>query len=89
MNDKVFAQQVIICTKQRRGKGSLHSPIRVITEVFDMEGNLIADNDPIGNLTPETILDFLRYHYNVIPEADHVEKLRAYFIEEWEDEQQK
>lgn len=43
--DIVKNQEVIICTKERRGNGT-DSPIRVITEVFDKDGNLIADSDP-------------------------------------------
>lgn len=83
---EVYTKQVIICKIQRRGKGIDYSPIRAITEVLELDGTLIADSDPIGNLTPETVLDFLKYHYKDIPVVDHIEKIRQYFIEEWEEE---
>lgn len=83
--NKVYAKQVIICTKGRRGVGVEHSPIRVITEIFDMNGELLADNDPLGNITPESILDFLRWHYNDISEIEHKKRLHAYYIEDAND----
>lgn len=43
--DKVFTMEVIICTKERRGNGE-DDPIRVITEVFTKDGELIAEYDP-------------------------------------------
>lgn len=48
--DLVIIQEVIICTKKRRGDG-INDPIRVITEVFTKDGKLIAEHDPI-NQTP-------------------------------------
>jgi len=48
--DEVFVTEVIICTKQRRGNG-IDDPIRVITEIFTMEGELIAEYDPIRTTT--------------------------------------
>jgi len=45
--DNVFIQEVIICTKKRRGNGSSSdNPIRIITEVFTKDGKLIAEYDP-------------------------------------------
>lgn len=79
--DEVFVKQVIICTKDRRGKGTEVSPIRAITEVFYMDGVLIADSDPLGNITPESLLDFLKWQYKDIPEDEHKDKIRQYYIE--------
>lgn len=44
--DRVRCAELIVSTLTRRGKGIAHSPIRVITEVFDKEGNKIAEHDP-------------------------------------------
>jgi len=85
--DEVFVKQVIICTKQRRGKGIEYSPIRIITEVFDLDGKLIADSDPVGNINPEVMLDFLKWHYKDISEEQHRDRISQYFTEEWREEQ--
>lgn len=45
--DIVRLTEVIICTKKRRGEGIPEDPIRVITEVFSTDGELIAEYDPI------------------------------------------
>lgn len=78
--DKVKVKQVIICSKKRRGRGKIPSPIRVITEVLDFDGNLIAEDDPSGGYTPETILDFLKWKYKSVPEDEHIENIRDYFL---------
>jgi hypothetical protein len=45
--DVVFIEEVIICTKTRRGEGnSKQDPIRVITEIFTKDGLKIAEYDP-------------------------------------------
>lgn len=43
--DTVKVEEVIICTKKRRGNGK-DDPIRVILEVFTKAGKRIAENDP-------------------------------------------
>lgn len=43
--DTVCVMEVIVCTKKRRGNGK-DDPIRIITEVFTKEGELIAEHDP-------------------------------------------
>lgn len=48
--DSVFTLKVIICTKTRRGQGVDGDPIRVITEVYTTDGDLIAEYDPQRDL---------------------------------------
>ena len=80
---EVSVKQLIVCTKTRRGDGKReHSPIRVVTEVFDFDGKLIADEDPCGNISPEVMLDFLKSRYKEIPEEVHRERIHSYFIED-------
>jgi len=43
--DQVRIEEVIICTKRRRGNGTT-DPIRVILEVFTKSGEKIAEHDP-------------------------------------------
>jgi sugar (pentulose or hexulose) kinase len=51
MEKEISCQEVIISNIARRGTGkSALSPIRVVTQVFSKDGNLIAEYDP----TPET-----------------------------------
>lgn len=52
--DTVICKEVIVSTIARRGKGERHSPIRIITQVFEKDGTLIAENDP----SPETFVLF-------------------------------
>lgn len=44
--DLVYVQRVIITTTKRRGKGIASDPIRIITEVFTLDGKKIAEYDP-------------------------------------------
>lgn len=78
----ICVKQVIFSDTARRGRGLEYSPIRNITEVFDFDGNLIADTDVMGDITPETILDFLKWHYKDIPESEHRDKIHKFFIEQ-------
>ena len=46
--NKVFCEQVIISTKEKRGDGKVYEdPVRCITQVFTTEGELIAEYDPL------------------------------------------
>lgn len=62
--DTVKVEQLIICTKERRGDGK-NIPVRIITEVFDFDGNLIAEKDSFS-FSIESIIDFIQYRF---PEA--------------------
>lgn len=44
--DGLCVTQVIISNTKRRGKGIEGDPIRVVTEVFTLDGKLIAEYDP-------------------------------------------
>lgn len=77
----VKAEVVIICKNARRGRGVNESPIRTVTQVYDKEGSLIAEEDPKGSYSIETIWDFLRYKYQNIDEQTHRENVVEYFIE--------
>jgi hypothetical protein len=44
---KVFVQEVIICTKETRGDGRQEA-FRKITQVFTLDGELIAEDDPLS-----------------------------------------
>jgi hypothetical protein len=42
----VQIKQIIITRLLRRGEGKNDDPIRIITQFWDMDGNLIAEFDP-------------------------------------------
>lgn len=47
--DSVICKELIVSTIKRRGEGVEGSPIRIITEVFEKDGTLIAEYDPLSN----------------------------------------
>ena len=72
--DTVECKEVIISTLKRRGTGIKHSPIRIITEVYEKDGTKIAEYDP----TPETfnqmdLLHFARWVKNNEFDADKLD----------------
>lgn len=56
--DEVKVIEVIYCTKKRNGKGVELDPIRCVTEIFDFEGKLIAENDPAKIFTQKEMASF-------------------------------
>ena len=48
MKTPVICKEVIITTIERRGEGTSESPVRIITQVWDKDGTLIAEHDPFG-----------------------------------------
>lgn len=43
--DSVICKEVIISTIRRRGDGTPNNPIRMVVEVFEKDGTLIAERD--------------------------------------------
>lgn len=57
--DECKVIQVIFCSKKRLGEGKSDvDPIRIVTEIFDFDGKLIADNDPERIFTTKDLIDF-------------------------------
>jgi len=78
--DTVKVEQYIHCTKKRRGSGTeTFSPIRIVEEVFTVDGKLVAENDPFGNVTAEELLSFLKEEYSEVDEKIHKDKIAHYF----------
>jgi hypothetical protein len=81
--DTVICKEVVITTLKRRGSGIEHSPIRVITEVYEKDGTKIAEYDP----SPETfaqmdLLHFARWVKQMEYDAD---KLDSRAVVKWLD----
>ena len=69
--DEVKLIEVIYCTKKRRGEGVKNDPIRIVTEVFQKDGTLIAEYDPHKIYTTKNMIDFaITYSKSGIEEKD-------------------
>lgn len=80
----VICKEVIITTLERRGKGEQHSPIRRITQVYDKDGNLIAEHDP----SPETFaaMDLIHFARWLKDESIDIDKIGVEFVGKWLDD---
>lgn len=79
--DTVICKELIITTLKRRGSGIEHSPIRVITEVYEKDGTKIAEYDP----SPETFTEMDLLHFSRwIKKMNHdPDKLDSRSIVKW------
>lgn len=78
--DEVKVIKAIYCTKQRRGKGVALDPIRCVTEIFDLKGNLIAENDSAKIFTMKDMANFTRF---VVKSEEYFKKDIFALFEEW------
>ena len=81
--DTVECKELIVATLKRRGTGVKHSPIRVITEVYDKDGTKIAEHDP----RPETFvqMDLLNFASWVKEKEFDADKLDSRAVVKWLD----
>ena len=77
----IEVKQVVVTELRRMGTGIAPSPIRIIKEVYDFDGNLIAGNDPC-EFSVESILEFLVCHYKDVAEDEHKRNVASYFLSE-------
>lgn len=66
----IEVKEVIVCNRTTKGTGDKHSPIRRVTQVFEKDGTMIAEHDPL----PETfvafdLLAFTRWMISNYPEV--------------------
>ena len=58
----ICIKDVIWCEKEKRGTEiDRSSPIRIITQIYDNNGELIAEKDPCGGYSIETIVEFSKW----------------------------
>lgn len=79
----VICKEVVITTLARRGLGVKFSPCRRITQVYDKDGTLIAEHDPM----PETfsaldLVDFARWAHK---DGWSPERLTTEVVNKWLD----
>ena len=59
--DEVKLIEVIYCSKKRVGLGADLSPITICVEIFDTNGNLLAQNNPLLKYTARDLFDFYEW----------------------------
>lgn len=74
--DQVKVQQFIFCSKRREGDGKL-TPIRIITEIYDFDGKLIASNDPCS-YSIEVVHNYINEYLNIKFVHTDIEKWLRY-----------
>lgn len=70
----IICKEVIVSKLSRRGKGIDHSPIRVITEVFEKDGTKIAEYDPMPETYAEIdLIEFAKWVKKMGWDADKMD----------------
>ncbi len=59
--DEVKVKKVIYSSKARRGSGTAADPVRVIEEIFELDGNLIMECDPECKFNKMDLYSFYVY----------------------------
>lgn len=78
--DQVYMEKLIVCTKARRGSGKTNvSPIRVVREIFNEKGELIAESDNLS-FTIESLVDFIKYRFKGKQHEEIIEWAYEYFV---------
>jgi hypothetical protein len=83
MIDTAICKEVIVAMIERRGKGVEHSPIRIITQVFEKDGTLIAEYDPFD----ETFcaMDLVHFARWCIENKFQVQNVKPNDVNKWLD----
>lgn len=81
--DTVICKELIVATLTRRGKGEKHSPVRIITQIFEKDGTLVAEHDP----SPETfsIMDLVNFTKWCIDKDFQVQNVTPEDVNKWLD----
>lgn len=61
--------QVIYTETERRGSGQhIHDPVRRVKQVYSLDGVLLVEHDPYGNLTVREVMNVVKHmHTEVKP----------------------
>ena len=78
--DTIKVIKVILCDTKRVGTGVALDPVRVVTEIFDLKGRLIADRDPDKNYTKKDLAEFALFVAKDIGKG-----MRTTVISDWTD----
>jgi len=79
----IECKEVIVSYLTKRGTGVEHSPIRIITEIFEKDGTKIAEHDPSPEVFYKNdLIDFAKWLKQVDFDAD---KISQRTINKWLD----
>jgi hypothetical protein len=53
--------QVIYTETERRGAGVPFDPVRVVKQVFTLDGQLLVEHDPYGTLTVREVMHVVKH----------------------------
>jgi hypothetical protein len=73
--------QAIYCSKKRVGHGTEISPVAISVEIFDTEGVLLAENNPLVKYTDEDLISFTDWYYKYSNKNDQMSPLDR--INDW------
>ena len=75
-------EEVIICRNTKKGKGKNGDPIRIITEVFQKDGTLIALFDPVpeNKFSASEMIEFAAWCVN---RQLHEEEISYVHVQDW------
>lgn len=82
--DEVKLIQAIYCSKKRVGLGADLSPMTICVEIFDIDGTLLAQNNPLLKYTDRDLFDFFNFLGEMQDNFKDYSKSFAEFLKLWE-----
>ncbi|SDE19473.1 hypothetical protein SAMN04487996_1043 [Dyadobacter soli] len=77
---EVKVQEVIVSRLTRRGDGDNQAdPVRTVFQIFDLEGNLLAERDEYSSFSKEQLLHFAKFVKEM--ELNDVERAFASWVD--------
>lgn len=81
--DKVQCREMIISTIKKRGAGVEGDPVRIITEVYEKDGMLVAEHDPCPYaFNANDMLSFVKWVQKMEYDAERLDEACIY---QWRD----
>lgn len=62
--EEVKVIKVIYCSIKRKGTGKNNDPIRIVPEIYHLDGTLIMENDSQIKFTESQMIHFAEYCHN-------------------------
>ena len=84
--DTIICKEVIVSTIARRGKGVYRDPVRVITQVFEKSGELIAEYDPQKRNMEFSTVDMAEFARWVIERNIKPDSISIIEVNDWQSE---
>ncbi len=68
--DECKVIKAIYCTKERRGKGVVSDPIRIVNQIYNFDGTLLMEEDSQIKYSEWDLVSFLRYVSQTKPDLN-------------------